>query len=244
MTKFADEVANLRRAVAEMSGVASLDSVRAVAAVEAAAPRECVAPPIVLAMRQDNADVFATIGRHLDAIGDSILDRIDFIDAFDWPGVCAARSGIEYLIAHAEHGVPETDALRRALTQLDAELRHAGAAFGPVHDAWSMAGIPPHHWWWWHPQQPSIGLVVEHARRLTDARIAGTRPGSSVDAMLQSIRAQLAFLADTVAADRPLTIDEVNRLTLGVIAVREFEVTDPDYCDALTDVASCARALA
>lgn len=243
VTGFHDEVVHLRQTVADASSVVWLDAVRAVAAVEAAAVRDRIAPHEILAMRRDNVDALSAVGRQLDAVIDIVLDRIDFIDVYDWPVVCATRSGIEYLLAHAERGGPSA-ALRRTMTDLDAELRHAGAAFGPVQEAWRIAGIPPHHWWWWHPEEPWIGLVVEYAQVLTDVRIAGTPSGSSVHVMLGSIRAQLSFLADGVAASKPLTIEDVNRLTLGLIAVRELEDTDPEYCDALTFVAFRAKALA
>ncbi len=244
VTGFHDEVMHLRQTVADAPSVVWLDAVRAVAAVEAAAVRDRIAPHEILAVRRDNADALSTIGRQLDAVIDIVLDRIDFIDVYDWPIVCATRSGIEYLLGHGGQGGPGADALRRTMTHLDAELRHAGAAFGPVQEAWRIAGIPPHHWWWWHPEEPWIGLVVEYARVLTDVRVACTPSGSSVRLMLGSIRAQLSFLADAVAAGKPLTIEEVNRLTFGVIAVREFEDTDPEFCDALTFVAFRAKALA
>ena len=51
--------------------------------------------------------------------------------------------------------------------------------------------------------------------------------------MLGSIQNQLRFMQAAVAAGRTPTIAEKNSLSAGVIAVREFETNDPEYCDAL-----------
>lgn len=79
---------------------------------------------------------------------------------------------------------------------------------------------------------PTLGLI-DRALAMTDERTAAIGP-SSLDPMSGSIRSQLVFMRAVVVADRAATTDELNRLTLGVIAIREFEADDEDYCDALT----------
>ncbi|MEZ5407137.1 MAG: immunity protein Tsi6 family protein [Acidimicrobiales bacterium] len=94
-----------------------------------------------------------------------------------------------------------------------------------------------------------LGPLIEAARRETDRRL-GARPEAAghaldpVHAMLASIDRQLRFMAGVVASGEAPTMEQVNGLTLGVIAVREFEVDDPAYCDLLCDAAFLFKALA
>lgn len=73
---------------------------------------------------------------------------------------------------------------------------------------------------------------VDHALEMTDARLAALP--FEARAMLSSVRNQLVFMRDVVASGRCPTTAEKNALSLGVIAVRELEDTDPAFCDALT----------
>ena len=72
--------------------------------------------------------------------------------------------------------------------------------------------------------------MIDKALQMTDERLR-----TSPLPMLSSIRTQLQFMKDTVAAGRAPTTDEKNRLTIGVIAARELEQTDSDYAEALSD---------
>lgn len=81
--------------------------------------------------------------------------------------------------------------------------------------------------------EPPLPELVQQALAMTDQRLAGLPPGP-VQAMLGSIRAQLTYLAQGAATEAP-------HLTLGVIAVREFEESDPAYCDVLCEVAYRAK---
>ena len=78
-----------------------------------------------------------------------------------------------------------------------------------------------------------VSARVDVALEMTEARLARL-PAGSVHDMLTSIRNQLRFMRETIDAGRSPTAEEKNRLTLGVIAVRELETNDPDYADAIT----------
>lgn len=78
-----------------------------------------------------------------------------------------------------------------------------------------------------------VSARVDAALKMTEARLARL-PAGSVRDMLASIRNQLRFMRETIDSGRSPTADEKNRLTLGVIAVRELETNDPDYADAIT----------
>ncbi|MFN7973520.1 MAG: immunity protein Tsi6 family protein [Acidobacteriota bacterium] len=85
--------------------------------------------------------------------------------------------------------------------------------------------------------------LLDRALAMTGERTARI-PAGTVEAMLASIGNQLRFMRDTVAAGRAPTVAEKNSLTLGVIAVRELEATDPEYCDAITEAAFLFKKLA
>ncbi len=88
-----------------------------------------------------------------------------------------------------------------------------------------------------------LAAVIERAAAMTAARLDAVADGP-VRAMFASIAAQLEHMGSTIAAGGTPTIADRNRITLGVIAVREFEADDPDYCDALCDAAFRYRHLA
>jgi hypothetical protein len=93
------------------------------------------------------------------------------------------------------------------------------------------------------PVSPTeVSAAIDEAMRMTGERLAGI-PASTVRDMLASIRNQLRFMRETIDAGRLPTIEEKNRLTLGVIAVRELETTDPEYCDAITRAAFAFKQL-
>lgn len=81
---------------------------------------------------------------------------------------------------------------------------------------------------------PDVAALVATALQLTEERLKGAPAGGPMQAMLSSIRNQLVFMRDTVAAGRSPTIQEKNSLNLHVIAVREFD-DEPDYRSALTN---------
>jgi hypothetical protein len=83
---------------------------------------------------------------------------------------------------------------------------------------------------------PDVAALVANALQLTEERLKGAPPGGPLQAMLSSIRNQLVFMRDTVAAGRSPTIQEKNSLNLHVIAVREFD-DEPEYRGALTGAA-------
>jgi Tsi6 len=79
-----------------------------------------------------------------------------------------------------------------------------------------------------------VAASVDRARAMTDERLAAAPPGS-VRTMFTSIRDQLESMRQTLASGANPAVDDINRLTLGVVAVREFEATDLVYCDAVCD---------
>jgi Tsi6 len=79
-----------------------------------------------------------------------------------------------------------------------------------------------------------VAASVDRARAMTDERLAAAPPGS-VRTMFTSIRDQLESMRQTLASGASPAVDDINRLTLGVVAVREFEATDLVYCDAVCD---------
>lgn len=92
-----------------------------------------------------------------------------------------------------------------------------------------------------------LGALIEGALRETDRRLGAGPEAAGADpvlAMLTSIRRQLQFMAAVVAAGPTPTVEQANGLTLGVIAVREFEADDPAYCDLLCEAAFRFKCLA
>src|SRR6185369_3667949 len=86
------------------------------------------------------------------------------------------------------------------------------------------------------PPPSELPALVDRALQMTEDRLAKA-PAGSTHSMYSSIRNQLRFMKETIAAGKSASIEDKNRLTLHVIAVREFEDSDPDYCDALTNAA-------
>lgn len=81
------------------------------------------------------------------------------------------------------------------------------------------------------------------ALAMTEERL-GRLPTGTVRDMFSSIRDQLEFMHRTVDAGSVATIAEKNSLSLGVIAVREFETIDVAYCDAICDAVYAFKKLA
>ena len=74
--------------------------------------------------------------------------------------------------------------------------------------------------------------LVEEAIRLTEERLAV----SSDYPVLKSVKAQPDFVLSAFRDDRRPTATEKDTITLRVLAVREFEATDPEYADILERV--------
>lgn len=88
-----------------------------------------------------------------------------------------------------------------------------------------------------------VAALVERALVMTEERLERV-PAGTVHDMFSSIRNQLEFMDRTVAAGSVPTVAEKNSLSLGVIAVREFEATDMAYCDAICDAVYAFKKLA
>jgi len=88
-----------------------------------------------------------------------------------------------------------------------------------------------------------VAALVEQALAMTEERL-GRLPAGSVHDMFSSIRNQLEFMHRTADAGSVPSVAERNSLSLGVIAVREFEITDAAYCDAICDAVYAFEKLA
>lgn len=84
------------------------------------------------------------------------------------------------------------------------------------------------------PAHAHVAALVGTALTMTEERLATAQAGPA-RAVFGSIRNQLVFMRDLVADGRSPTTSERNSLSLGVIAVREFETDDLAYCDAICD---------
>ncbi len=84
--------------------------------------------------------------------------------------------------------------------------------------------------------------LLDRALAMTEDRSRGIPVDTSVHAMFASLRRQLDAMRAEVAAGEVMTVEQRNSLTLGVIAVREFEADDPEYCDVLCDAVFRFRA--
>ena len=67
---------------------------------------------------------------------------------------------------------------------------------------------------------------------MVEKRLAGSGGARIYD----SIKAQLTYMKQTIAANEKPAKDKVKSLTLGVYAAREFETSDPDFADVLFKV--------
>lgn len=77
-----------------------------------------------------------------------------------------------------------------------------------------------------------LAKLVQRAAVLVDAMISRP-PGWNV---LESVRAQLVHIDGDVRAGRVPTPAVLERINIGVIAVREFETTDPELAELLTRI--------
>lgn len=93
------------------------------------------------------------------------------------------------------------------------------------------------------PTSSKLATLVETALAMTEERLARA-PAGNMQNMFGSIRNQLEFMRHTVVAGAVPTIAEKNSLSLGVIAVREFEASDVVYCDAICDAVFAFKKLA
>jgi hypothetical protein len=66
-------------------------------------------------------------------------------------------------------------------------------------------------------------------------RIAAAAPDWNVP---QSITAQLAQIRADAEADRRPGPDVLRRINIGLLAVREFETSDPEFADVLIEIAN------
>jgi hypothetical protein len=63
------------------------------------------------------------------------------------------------------------------------------------------------------------------------------------DAFQKSILAQLEFMERSIAENRAPSAEDLDRLNLGVIAVRTLEDTDPEYAAFLSELEYAFRRL-
>ncbi len=82
---------------------------------------------------------------------------------------------------------------------------------------------------------PERSLSIANALAMTEERMASLPHDTVVWNMFASVRNQLCFMRDVIEAGRIPTLAEKNSLNLGVIAIREFETTDPGDCDAICE---------
>jgi hypothetical protein len=76
-------------------------------------------------------------------------------------------------------------------------------------------------------------------REVLDAALAKARQHVAAepnDPFQKSILAQLEFMARSVAENRPASANELEKLNLGVIAVRTLEDTEPEYASTLSEL--------
>lgn len=74
--------------------------------------------------------------------------------------------------------------------------------------------------------------LAQDALRLTNERLV-IAPDFPV---LKSVKAQLEYILDSFRSGKKPTESEKDRVTLGTIAVREFENNDSEYADKLEKV--------
>jgi hypothetical protein len=238
----ADQIAYFHRSVEGLkaggtwAGPYLHDTIIALLAVESAAARDRAPLEVVTAFRREAAAALAPFAAQIRNYVELLADEAEVAGDDAWAELCGKRSALELLVTHHAGTPAVADVEAADVDRLDGELRRLGQEQGPLDPAWRVPGMPATHWWWWYPASPPPMLaLIDEALRLTEERLAPIPAGSSVHNMYASIRTQLEFMRDTVAAGRSPTTDEKNRLTLGVIAVRELEADDPAYAGALTD---------
>lgn len=79
-------------------------------------------------------------------------------------------------------------------------------------------------------EKSELNGLLDKALEMVNARLARA-PGLQ---SLQMIRVQLQAMQDDVNHGRTPTAEAKRRINIGVLAVREFEATDPDFADVLT----------
>ncbi|MBI3561303.1 MAG: hypothetical protein HY080_06260 [Gammaproteobacteria bacterium] len=75
-------------------------------------------------------------------------------------------------------------------------------------------------------------LLTLEAIKLTNDRLAITPDFH----LLKSVKAQLNYILESFKQNTKPTDAEKDRITLGILAVRDFEVSDSEYADILEKV--------
>jgi hypothetical protein len=74
--------------------------------------------------------------------------------------------------------------------------------------------------------------LIDKGLEMVEKRLADSNGARIYD----SIKAQLTYMKQTIAANEKPTPDKIKSLTLGVYAAREFETSDPEFADVLFKV--------
>lgn len=74
--------------------------------------------------------------------------------------------------------------------------------------------------------------LIDQGLAMVDDRLRGSQDAGIYD----SIKGQLTYMKQTVAAGAKPTADMLDKLLLGVYAAREFESSDPQFADVLFNV--------
>jgi hypothetical protein len=82
-------------------------------------------------------------------------------------------------------------------------------------------------------QETELKGLVARALQMTDERLSAPKPWD----LFRSIKRQLEFIQDNLVHGRTLSNDDKRRITIGVLAAREFDANDPDYANVLYEVA-------
>jgi hypothetical protein len=85
----------------------------------------------------------------------------------------------------------------------------------------------------WDPSQAELPALVDEGLRLCEQRLSGG-VGSGI---YESVRAQLTWIADALAAPGPPDPERLDALILDVLAARELETSDPEVADVCFKVA-------
>ena len=79
------------------------------------------------------------------------------------------------------------------------------------------------------PKDAPLEALVDEGLRLIAERLA-----KSPDfGLFQSVQKQLEFIKETLTSGKRPSAADKDRLTIGVLAAREFEDNDPDLADVL-----------
>lgn len=87
------------------------------------------------------------------------------------------------------------------------------------------------------PTPEQLPGLVERALAIVEIRLSG----SGGTGLYDSVRNQLVWIRNALAASRPADPERVDKLLLGVYAAREFEQTDPELANLLFDIEYLAK---